>query len=93
MFNLANLIKTSDTMKTVFLLVAIVAGAVVDSSLGRIDKTKLGIELKTLLAAIEDDSSSRESDEGDFPVQPIKQHALEEAISSSRYHPRVASEG
>ena len=93
MFNLANLIKTSDTMKIVFLIVAIAAGAVIVSSLGRNDKTELDIELKTLLAAIEDDSSSPESDEGDFPVQPIKQHALKEAISFWRKKARVDSEG
>ena len=78
---LANLFKTSDTMKTVFLIVAIAAGVVFGNSIGKIDKSKLKIELKKLLAAIKDETSFPDSDEGDFPGQPIKLRALKKALS------------
>ena len=80
-FKLANLIKTSDTMKTVFLIVAIAAGIVFGNSIRKIDNNKLKIELKKLLAAIKDESSFPDSDEGDFPVQSIKLRALKKALS------------
>ena len=79
-FKLANLIKTSDTMKTVFLIVAIAAGVVFGNSIRKIDN-KLKIELKKLLAAIKDESTFSDSDEGDFPGQPIKLRALKKALS------------
>ena len=80
-FKLANVFKTCRTMKTIFLIVAIAAGVVFGNSIGKIDKNKLKIELKKLLAAIKDESSFPDSDEGDFPVQPIKLRALKKALS------------